>query len=44
MDENHETLLNAEVEIVDFDQEKADLNMEEMDWSCKNENGKGEDA
>lgn len=44
MDENYETLLGVEVETVDFNQEKADLNMKEVDWSGKIEDGKGEEV
>lgn len=44
MEKNFETLIDVQVETVDFDQAKADLNMTEHDWSGKITNGKGEEA
>lgn len=38
---NFETIENIEVEVVEFDEEKALLNMEENDWSKKLKDLKG---
>lgn len=44
MEKNFETLLDAQVETVEFDKVKADLNLKGNDWSSKTSDGKGETA